>query len=155
MKCKQARVTISVLVDQQLEENEEYRIMEHIKQCPACQAEWQEFKELRESCVSVLDLDVPYYFRSRLMHHIREQPVSCSSFAERLRRTVLPAGVVMALIVSLALGNYIGRHLYEAFSLRGESKNESVEVLDYALNNFPEGSLSDIYQNILNGTGNE
>ena len=155
MKCELIKRKISALIDRELSKDEEFNVAEHLKQCQACRLELEKLTELRNILVRIPNIEMPYYFRTRLMQSINDYAVISQSLVEKLRRLVLPAAASAAVILSLALGNYIGKNLYPILAAGAQPENESVEVLDFALNNFPGGSLSDMYQNVLNGEKNE
>ncbi|OGC43528.1 hypothetical protein A2Y85_01870 [candidate division WOR-3 bacterium RBG_13_43_14] len=155
MRCGQIKRKLSAFFDHELSESEEIIVDEHLKECEGCQSNMKELGELCDIFVRIPDISVPFYFRTRLMQKINAPTEVSLSFIEKFRRAVLPVAAAMAVILSLVLGNYIGENLYTIFAGSSISENDSVEVLDFALNSFPEGSLSDIYQNVLNGEKSE
>jgi predicted anti-sigma-YlaC factor YlaD len=155
MKCDQIKRKLSALLDHELSENEESPIKEHINQCSTCKANLQELGTLRDIIQRIPDIEVPYYFRTRLMQNIEIPGKRHLSFIERLRHAAMPVAAAAAVILSLIAGNYIGENLYQILVNGSKYRYDKVEVLDFALNNFPEGSLSDMYQNVLNGDKNE
>ncbi len=155
MKCDRIKKKLSALLDHQLSGREAFIVNEHLKECGSCRRAQEELAELHGILARIPDIEVPFHFYARLMPSLASRPVAGLSLIGKLRWAVLLAATAVAMITSLAIGNYMGMRLYGIIAGNSGPGSESVEILDFALNSYPQGSLSDVYQNVMNGAENE
>jgi anti-sigma factor RsiW len=155
MKCSRIKKKLSVYLDGEMPEQERIVISEHLQRCEECKAELAGLMKVADS-LNILDgVDVPPYFMTRLRQYIKEEakPVS---FLQRIRGVAISAATALAVIVSLFIGNQAGRTLYQSIAQTPEpAMAETNDVFGLStFEEFPDGSLSDIYNELVTGGNN-
>jgi anti-sigma factor RsiW len=152
MKCYKIKKRLSAYFDGEIAEEEKKIISEHLAGCEKCQEELAVFSKVRDSLRVLRGMDVPPYFMTRLRQQIREetQPLP---FFERIRSVVISAATAAAVVVSLLIGNQAGRILYQSIATSANSQTtETANIFgSNAFEEFPDGSLSDIYNDLITG----
>ncbi|KPK62777.1 hypothetical protein AMJ83_09855 [candidate division WOR_3 bacterium SM23_42] len=159
MKCSQIKKKLSAYIDGEITDNEKIMIKKHLKACAICQEEVAVLSRVKGS-LSVLDgMEVPPYFMARLRQRIRDEKLETVEhipFLERIRRLAVPAATAAAVVASLFVGSQMGRTLYQAIT--DGSRQSGVEATDVlglgSFEAFPEGSLSEIYDELVTGGNN-
>lgn len=155
MKCYKIKKRLSAYLDGEITEEERKIISEHLAGCEKCHEELAAFSKVQDSLRVLRGMDVPSYFMTRLRQQLREetQPLP---FLERIRSVVISAGTAVAIIVSLFIGNQVGRTLYQ--SIAAGTTLQTTETTNIfgsnAFEEFPDGSLSDIYNDLVAGGNN-
>jgi anti-sigma factor (TIGR02949 family) len=155
MKCSKIRKKLSAYLDGEMPEHERSVISEHLQQCKECRAELTALSAVRDALNSIEGMEVPPYFMTRLRQHIKEQrePVP---FRQRIRGLVFTAATAFALVASLFIGNQAGKTLYQSIAHTPEpvvAETNNVFGLG-AFEEFPDNSLSDIYNELVTGGNN-
>ena len=155
MNCHNIKKRLSAYLDGEITDEEEEIILEHLAGCEKCREELAAFSEVQDSLRMIKGMDVPPYFMTRLRQQIREekQPLP---FYERVRSAVISAATAVAVMLSLLIGNQAGKVLYR--SVVASATVQATETTDVfganAFEEFPDGSLSDIYNDLVAGGNN-
>ncbi|MGB3340442.1 MAG: zf-HC2 domain-containing protein [bacterium] len=153
MNCSQVQKRISAYLDGEIRDNERQLIEEHIKTCTQCSKELTALTELGTTLDTLKGIQVPTYFRAHVKQRIKDQAFVQIPFFEKIRRVVFPLAATAAIVVSLLFGNYIGKSLYQNVAeITTQENSEVAGVFGLSsLNEFPEGSLSNVYYNYVPG----
>ena len=152
MKCSQVQEKLSAYLDREISNEEKGRIDDHIKTCKICREELASLTELNSTLDTLESIEIPPYFRTRVKQRIKDH-ASQIPVIERIRRIFFPLVTTAVLVISLLVGNYIGRSLYQ--DIAESSIQESSEIAGTfglgSLSEFPEGSLSDVFYDYVPG----
>jgi anti-sigma factor RsiW len=159
MKCSQIKKKLSAYLDGEISDNEKRMITEHLKACAICQEELVILSRIKESLNVVDGMKVPSYFMTRLRQRIKDEKLETVDqipFLERIRRLAAPAATAAGVVVSLFVGSHMGRTLYQEIADGSQqSGTETTDVLGLgSFEAFPEGSLSEIYDELVTGGNN-
>jgi len=157
MKCSRIR-RLSAFLDGEVTEEEKQHILEHLKTCPDCQKELEALHQVSDSLDSFEEIEPSPYFMIHLKQRIAEREARSFirfPFVEWTRRVAVPVGTTALVIFSLFLGSYLGKAIYQ---VRAESESRlNMEFADLlcinSLDDFSEGSLSNVYNDLLTGEG--
>ena len=69
--CKEYEARISALIDNELNAQERIEVLEHIAQCPACKAYWEDLISIRDA-LRAQEWGVPAGFANAVMARVRE-----------------------------------------------------------------------------------
>jgi anti-sigma factor RsiW len=152
MKCSKIKKKLSAYLDGEMPEQEMQMISEHVEHCEECKAGLAAFIAVSDALNTIESIEVPLYFMTRLRQNARAQtkPVS---FLQRIRGLVLSGAIAAAVFASLFIGNQAGKNLYQSIAQTTESLTaETTDVFGLsAFEEFPGGSLSDIYYELVTG----
>ena len=155
MKCSEIRRKLSAYIDREVCDSDDGGIRDHLVGCRVCAREHAEMVSVSRSLSRVDGIEVPPFFMARLRQHIQEaaRPLS---FLEKIRRATLATATALAVFVSLFIGHRVGRTLYYSISERvSQQASGAEEVLDIGtFVEFPDGSLSDMYDQLVAGGNN-
>jgi len=152
MKCSRIRKKISSYSDGEMPECEMHLISEHLQQCKECRAELAALSAVHDALNAIEGMEVPPFFMTRLRQSIREESRP-ASIRQRIRGLVFTAATAFALVASLFLGNQAGKNLYRSITQSPTPavvETNNVFSLD-SFEEFPDGSLSDIYDELVAG----
>ncbi len=116
MKCARIRELISNSIDNELNEIERQTVDEHIKVCSACREFYQELKSLDSELDGIEPVFAAENFSRRVIKSLNQQHNELtvpSSVFENLRNWVAYGAVAGVVVLSLFIGNYIGKYLYK------------------------------------------
>jgi len=155
MKCSRIKKKISVYLDGEMPEQEREVISQHLQQCEECRRELTALSAVRDAINTIDGMEAPPYFVTRLLQHIREQarPVP---FFQRIRGLAVTAATAVAVVASLFIGNQAGKTLYRSIAQTPEpviAETNNIFGVS-AFEEFPDGSLSDIYNELVAGGNN-
>ena len=109
---------------------------------------------------SVLDgMEVPPFFITRLRQRIKDEKSLATRpmpILEKIRRVAFSAVAFAGVVVSLFVGSQMGRTLYQELANDTQLVSvENVNILGFgSFEEFPEGSLSDVYNELITGGNN-
>ena len=152
MKCSKIKKRLSAYLDGEMPGQERRIISEHLKQCGECQAELAALSSVVDALETIEGFEVPPYFMTRLRQTVREQEKPMP-FLQRMKRLAISAATAVGVIASLFIGNQAGKNLYQSITRTSEpvvAETGNVFGLG-AFDEFPEGSLSDIYDELVTG----
>jgi anti-sigma factor RsiW len=159
MKCSQIKKKLSAYLDHEMKDDERQMVSGHLKTCTLCQEELAALAKVKETLFVLEGMEVPPYFITRLRQRIKDErslttrPVP---LIERIRRVACSAAGFAGVAVSLFVGSQMGRTLYQ--ELANDTQTVSVEnanTLGFgSFEEFPEGSLSDVYNELITGGNN-
>jgi anti-sigma factor RsiW len=155
MKCSVMQKRISAYLDGEIPEEERKTISEHLERCEDCRTEFAGLSRLMDALNTYEGIEVPSYFVVRLKAHVREHARQVT-LPLRIRSMVFSAATALAVVASLFAGSHMGRSLYQALAQTAEptlAETSSVLGLD-AFEEFPDNSLSDIYNELISGGNN-
>jgi len=155
MKCSKVRKKISAYLDGEMPEHKRIIISEHLQQCKECRADLAALSAVTDALDDIEGIEVPPYFMTRLRQNIKEQREPVSSL-QRIKNLAFAAVTAFAVIASLFIGNQAGRILYQSMAQTTESlEAETTDVFGLgAFEEFPNGSLSDVYNELVTGGNN-
>lgn len=155
MKCSRIMKKLSAYLDGEMPEQERIAISEHLQQCAECRAELAALSAVRDALNSIEGMEVSPYFMNRLRQRIKEQRESVP-FLQRIKGLAFTTVTAFALVASLFIGNQAGKTLYQ--SIIQTSEPAVAETNDAfglgAFEEFPDGSLSDLYNELVTGGNN-
>ena len=152
MKCSKIKKRLSAYLDGEMPGQERRIISEHLKQCEECRAELAALSSVVDALETIEGFEVPPYFMTRLRQAVREQEKPMP-FLQRMRSLAISAATAVGVIASLFIGNQAGKNLYQTITRTSEpvvAETDNVFGLG-AFDEFPEGSLSDIYDELVTG----
>ena len=159
MKCSQIKKRLSAYLDREIIDNEKRVIMEHLRVCAVCQEELATLSEVRESLGVLHGIDVPPYFMTRLKQRIKDGQVETFEqipFLAKIKRLAVSAATAVAVVASLFAGSQMGKTLYQ--EIADDSRQAGIEAMDVlglgTFDTFPEGSFSEIYDELVVGGNN-
>ena len=155
MKCSRIRKKLSAYLDGEMHEGGSNDVSEHLQQCEECRKELAALSAVRDALNTIEGMEALPYFMTRLRQRMREQakPVP---FVQRIRSLATTAATAVAVVASLFIGNQAGKALYQSILHTPEpavAETNNVFGLG-AFEEFPEGSLSDIYNELVTGGNN-
>ncbi len=155
MKCSRIERKLSAYLDGEMPEQKRAVISEHLKQCEGCRAKLSGFRAIADALDTIEDMEAPPYFTTRLRQRLTEQKRTLP-LLQRIRSLAVTAATTVAVVGSLFIGNQAGRILYQSITLiREPVMSETSEVFGLgAFEEFPDGSLSDIYNELITGGNN-
>jgi len=136
---------ISAYLDGELPDDERALIGTHVEECAACRAEADELAAVSRA-LDVLDgLEPDPYFASRVKRLATER-----KRRGWLARAVVPAAATAAAAVSLLLGGFLGRALYDTWSFEAaNTENDVAEYVDTsAMDDYPESTLGELLDDL-------
>ena len=150
MKCSEIRKKLSAYLDDEVTDKEKKILSDHLDNCLECRNELQELRGVNKGLQGVGTMEVPPYFFTRLKQRIADQE-QCVPFIERLRRFALPGFTVVLTLLALVMGNTMARTIYQGIA-ESEHTTETANVFGIdAFDDYPQGSVSDIYNELLTG----
>jgi len=155
MKCSRIKKKLSAYLDGEMSERERQIISQHLQQCEECNKELAALSAVRDAINTIDGMEVPPYFVTRLRQHIREQ-ARPAPFFQRIRGLAVTAATAGAVVASLFIGNQAGKTLYQSIAQTTEpviAETNNVFGMS-AFEEFPDGSLSDIYNELVAGGNN-
>ena len=155
MKCSEVRRKLSAYIDREVCDSDDSVIRDHLCGCRACAREHAEMVMVSRSLSRVEGIEVPPFFMARLRQHTQEAAFPLP-FLEKIRRATFVTATAIAVFVSLFVGHRVGRTLYYSISERvAQQTSGAAEVLDIGtFVEFPDGSLSDMYDQLIAGGNN-
>jgi anti-sigma factor RsiW len=155
MKCSRSKKKLSAYLDGEMPEQEREVISQHLQQCEECRGEVAAFSAVTDALNTIEGIEVPPYFMTRLRQQVREQakPVP---FFQRIRGLAVTAATAVAVVASLFIGNQAGKTLYRSIAQTPEpviAETNNIFGVS-AFEEFPDGSLSDIYNELVAGGNN-
>ncbi len=72
MTCKEISELISLYLDNEITNEEQNILLEHIKTCPTCKKEFEEIKKIKEILNNEEEIDLPEGFHEELFNKIKE-----------------------------------------------------------------------------------
>ncbi len=157
------RKKLSAFLDGEGSEEERAEIGEHLRTCSRCAREAEELSQVSELFASVEDVEVSPYFLTRLRRRIAEGESKTAirlSFVEWIRnlglgRMAIPVGVAASLFFAVVAGSNLGRAIYRTgMGKEIQASQELTDVFSVTfLDEYPEGSLSSAYNELLIGEG--
>ncbi len=155
MKCSKIKRRISAYIDGEVPEHERNLISEHLQQCEECAVELAALSAATDALNEIKGIEVPPFFMTRLRQNIREQTETVS-IRQKIKRLVFSAVTAFAVIASVLVGNQAGKILYSSIARTHEpAVAETGDVFGLgAFEEFPDGSLSDIYYELITGGDN-
>ena len=155
MKCSEVKRKLSAYLDGEVSDADRKEIAEHLKTCEDCQEELAALSSVSDALVLLGGIEVPPYFMTRVRQCISDE-AKAIPFLERIRSIAVTAATAIAVIGALFIGNQFGRTLYH--SITGKGTPATAQASDVfglgAFEEFPDGSLSDIYNELVAG-GND
>lgn len=155
MRCPQVKRNLSAYVDGEVSDSDKKFISEHLKHCPECHKEMTALTNVVAAMNILQGAEVPLFFMTRLKQRLQEEAGPLPVLV-KIRKFMLSAASVLAMVVSLLIGNQIGRILY--YSIAETSVEQSSGTTDIlglgTFEEFPNGSLSDMYNELLAGGNN-
>jgi anti-sigma factor RsiW len=155
MNCYKAKKKLSAYLDGEVSGADRKEIAEHLKSCRGCQEELAALSRISNTLDAIGRMEVPPYFMTRVRQGIRDaaKPVP---FLERIRGIAMSFATATAVVVSLLIGNQFGKILYQSVAPTVVSgTTDTGDVFGFeTLQEFPDGSLSDIYSELLAGGNN-
>lgn len=155
MKCSEVKRKLSAYLDGEVSGADKKEIAEHLTTCEDCQEELTALSSVSDALVVLGGIEVPPYFMTRVRQCINDE-ANATPFLGRIRSIAVTAATAIAVIVSLFIGNQFGRTLYQ--SITGNGTPATAQTSDVfglgAFEEFPNGSLSDIYNELVAG-GND
>ena len=151
MKCSKIQIKLSAFLDGELSDQEKKTLSEHLDNCPDCQSELEALRDMKLDLEQVKGVTAPPYFYTRLKQRLYDE--TAVPFPEKLRRFSVPAFATAFTILSIILGSTMARTIYQGIShTRSTTETANVFGVD-AFDQYPEGSLSDIYTDLVQGGG--
>lgn len=155
MKCSEVKRRLSAFLDGEIPGAEEREITEHLNICRDCQEELTALSRVMDALGVLEGMEPPPYFITRVRQCVREEGKP-APFLERIRSIAISFATAAAVVVSVLIGNQFGRTLYQ--SVTPVAASETAEMGDIfgfgTLEEFPDGSLSDIYNELVAGGNN-
>jgi len=155
MKCSEVKRKLSAFLDGENPSAGEREITEHLKVCRGCQEELTALSRVMDALGVLEGMEPPPYFITRVRQCVREEGRP-APFLERIRSIAISFATAAAVVASVLIGNQFGRILYQ--SVGPAVVSEAAEAGDIfgfrTLEEFPEGSLSDIYDELIAGGNN-
>jgi anti-sigma factor RsiW len=153
MNCSQVQKRLSAYIDGEITEKERILISKHLGSCPSCTEELNAIKALGTVMNDLDHITVPAYFRAHVKQRIKDQGSRPLPIIEIIRRAVFPVTTTAALIISILIGNFIGKTLYrDVAEIPAQEDSEIAGTFGLtSMNEFPEGSLSNVYYEYVPG----
>ena len=156
MKCSEVRRKLSAFLDGEVSEEEKQSISEHLESCDLCHKKLEELSKVLDVLDVMDEVQVSPFFVTRLKQRITDQELKSLvrlPFMEWIRRATVPAFTTVLVYLSLLLGYYLGKTIHqegvESVSIADAEVTDALGVA--VLDEFPEGSLGDAYNNLLTG----
>lgn len=155
MKCSRIKQRLSAYLDKEMSEQERLTISEHLKECEECRAEFAVLSSISDALKAIEGFEVPPYFTTRLRQAVREMEWR-SPLLQRMRGVAISTATALAVVFSLFIGNQAGKMIYQLIARNSESATtETNNGFGLgAFEEFPDGSLSDIYNELITGGDN-
>jgi len=152
MECSRIKKKLSAYLDGEMPEQERKIISEHLQQCDECRAELSALSAVGDALNTIEGMEVPPYFMTRLRQNIGEQ-AELVPFLQRIKGLVVTAATAVAVVASLFIGNQAGKTIYQSIAQTPEPVlAETSDILGLGtFIEFPDGSLSDIYNELIAG----
>jgi predicted anti-sigma-YlaC factor YlaD len=153
MRCQKARIFISLAIDGRLERAAGKELSAHLDGCPACR-EWQQEQSWLLELVGTPQVLAPGNdFHAGVMSRIaassRRSPIF-DLFRLRFRPVMLRAAMVLLLVVSAAMGFFLGAPLLDsAPDTRAAAFNRTLNLDAFA--DLPADSFGAVYDRLLRG----
>ncbi|UCD05041.1 MAG: zf-HC2 domain-containing protein [candidate division WOR-3 bacterium] len=155
MKCSEVKRKLSAFLDGEIPSAGKKEIIEHLETCRGCQEELAALSEVMDALGVLEGMEPPPYFITRVRQSVREEgkPVP---FLERIRSVAISFATAAAVVTSVLIGNQFGRTLYQSVAPAAISETaETGDIFGFGtLEEFPDGSLSDIYDELIAGGNN-
>ena len=152
MKCSEVKRKLSAYLDGEMSERDKKDIAEHVQQCKGCKEELAALSKVMDALGVLEGMEPPPYFITRVRQCVREEGKS-APFLEKIRSVAISFATAAAVVVSVLIGNQFGRTLYQ--SVAPTVASQTAETNDMfglgTLEEFPDGSLSDIYNELVAG----
>jgi predicted anti-sigma-YlaC factor YlaD len=150
---------LSAFLDGELPEEECRGISEHLSLCEDCRREAERLTDVLSVLEETQELEPSPWFLTDLKRRIREERAEEGSrlpILERVKRLwipLVPLGATALLVLSLFIGNVIGKVIYPPTAYASASTTSETLLGSSAVGDFPEGSLGDAYADLLVGGG--
>jgi anti-sigma factor RsiW len=159
MKCSQIKKKLSAYFDDEIEDNEREIIASHLENCAVCQEEMAALVKVKKTLSVLPGMEVPLYFMTRLKQRIKDEETLAEkpmSILEKIKRVAVYGAAFTGVVVSLFAGNQMGRTLYQQIMTDTQPVSfESDNILGFgSFEEFPAGSLSDVYGDLIIGGNN-
>jgi len=142
---------LSAYLDGELPEQERAAIEGHLRQCAECRLEAKNLTAVSDMLGVLEGIEPEPYFTLRLKQRLTNQKPK--GLARWVRQILIPAGASAAGILALLFGMVLGKAIdYERNQSSSTLKSATVAGLD-SMNDFPEGSLGDVFSELLNNGG--
>ncbi|NLM12932.1 MAG: DUF4349 domain-containing protein [Epulopiscium sp.] len=110
MSCEQFREAMSPYIDGLLEDNEKLLFEEHLKSCPNCNEEFEQFKEIMKEIHSLPEIELPDHYHEELLLKLyqkkEERKHQRKVFYQNWKvLSTLAAGLILLIFVIENLGN--------------------------------------------------
>ncbi len=155
MKCSEVRRKLSAFLDGEISNAGKKEIAEHLETCKGCQEELVAFSRVMDALGVLEGMEPPAYFITRVRQCVREEGRP-TPFLERIRSIAISFATAAAVVASVLIGNQFGRTLYQSVTPAVVSETaETDDIFGFGtLEEFPDGSLSDIYNELVAGGNN-
>lgn len=107
-RCSEYQELISRLIDQDLNEEEERALREHMAECEDCRAMYEFMTQMSDSVAESLE-DLPEGLHENIMAQVRRQAIREKNQPRRILRVVLSTAAVAVLVVGVVFGTGVGR----------------------------------------------
>jgi len=156
MKCSQIRKKLSAFSDGEVSEEEKQLISEHLESCDLCRKESEALSQVSDVLGIMDEVQVSPFFIAHLKQKIAEQKAKGRvhlPFMAWIRRALIPIAATAFIFLSFLAGSNLGKTIYrEHTKIMAKSDTKAVDALGVtALDEFPEGSLGWVYNNVLIG----
>ena len=153
MRCQKARKFISLAMDGRLEPAAGTGLAAHLDGCPACR-EWQQEQSWLLELVGTAQVLIPgNEFHARVMERIAaasRRPLVFDLSGAFFRPALLRAAMVLLLVVSAAMGFFLGAPLLDpAPDTRAAAFNRTLNLDAFA--DLPADSFGAVYDRLLRG----
>jgi len=155
MKCYEVKRKLSAYLDGEVSSAEKREIAEHLETCSVCQDQLSVLSKIIDALGVLEGMQPPPYFISRVRQCVRDERESIP-FLERIRGVAISFATAAAVVTAVLIGSQFGRTLYQSMAPTAISETaEMNEMFGFeTLQEFPDGSLSDIYNELISGGNN-
>lgn len=153
MKCSEARKELSRYLDGEVCPDEQRLLSEHLGLCRECRAELAALSRVGDVLKSTLEgMEIQPFFMTRLRQRVRED-ARPAMVIERIRRVAVAAAAAVGIVASLLIGNQAGKTMYRSIASTHISPGvEETNIFGLgSFDEFSDGSLSDIYDQLVAG----
>lgn len=152
MECYQVKRKLSAYLDGEMSSAENKEIAEHLQTCRICQEELAVLSKIIDALDVLEGMEPPPYFMTRVRQCVRDERKSIP-LLERIRGIAISFVTAVAVVAAVLVGNQFGKTLYQFVAPAGVSETAaSGEIFGFeTLQEFPDGSLSDIYNELVAG----
>ncbi len=127
MDCKQARLHLNDLIDDNLEDDVRKEILEHLKQCEACQKEFDTSKQIKEALATLNPPELPQGFHEALMGELRRASEPRKGFFKKNYQWI--AGIAAVFLLGIIITGIQG---ISPLRLAGQSNEMAMDFAPQA-----------------------